>query len=226
MSEAKESGEARKTKKIKKTKSSKIWLQEHFSDNYVKRAKRDGYRSRAAYKLLEIQEKYHIIHKGMTVVDLGAAPGSWSEVIAKIIGKTGKIIALDILPMEPIPNVKFICGDFTNDQVVANLLECLNNMDNNQVDLVISDMAPNISGVKCADQARSMYLAELALAFVKKTLKNRGAFLIKVFQGEGFDQFKQSLAQCFVAVKIYKPDASRSRSTEVYLLALGHRLEV
>ena len=202
-----------------KSKSSNRWLQEHFSDNYVKRAKQDGYRSRAAYKLLEIQKKYRILCNGMTVVDLGAAPGSWSEVVAKIIGTTGKVIASDILPMEPIPNVKFICGDFSSDEITPMLLA---HLDGCAVDLVLSDMAPNISGVLCADQYKSIYLAELAFEFVKIVLKKNGAFLIKVFQGEGFDQFKQNLARSFNTVKICKPDASRSRSREVYLLGLGY----
>jgi 23S rRNA (uridine2552-2'-O)-methyltransferase len=203
-----------------KSKSSNRWLQEHFSDNYVKRAKQDGYRSRAAYKLLEIQKKYLIICNGMIVVDLGATPGSWSEVVAKIVGKTGKIIASDILPMEPISNVKFICGDFSSNEVMPDLLAQLKG---HAVDLVLSDMAPNISGFKCADQFKSLHLAELAFDFAKKVLKKNGAFLIKMFQGEGFDQFKQNLTQSFNTVKICKPDASRLRSREVYLLALGYR---
>jgi 23S rRNA (uridine2552-2'-O)-methyltransferase len=205
---------------MSKSKSSHRWLQEHFNDNYVKRARQDGYRSRAAYKLLEIQEKYHIIGKGMTVVDLGAAPGSWSEVVVKIIGETGKIIASDILSMKPIKNVKFIEGDFSNNKVIRLLLEHTGNC---SVDLVLSDIAPNISGVKCVDQAKSIHLTELALDFARKSLKNNGTFLVKAFQGEGFDQFKQSLAQSFITVKIYKPDASRLRSTEIYLLGLGYK---
>lgn len=203
-----------------KSKSSKRWLQEHFSDAYVKRAKQDGLRSRAAYKLLEIQEKYHIVRKGMTVIDLGSAPGGWSEVVAKLIGETGKVIALDLLPMEPINNVTFIQGDFTNDEVLANLLKYI---DPYSADLVISDMAPNISGIKCADQAKAIYLAELALDFAKQVLKNDGVFLIKTFQGDGFDGFKQNLSRCFITVKICKPDASRSRSTEMYFLASGRK---
>ena len=204
-----------------KSKSSKRWLHEHFNDNYVKRAQKEGYRSRAAYKLLEIQNKYHIIHKDMVVVDLGAAPGSWTEVIAKILGKTGKIIASDILSMEKIPGVEFIQGDFTSDAMVLNLLKFIGN---GGADLVVSDMAPNISGVKCADQARSIHLVELAFDFAKKVLKNNGTFLIKVFQGEGIEQFKRNLAQSFISVKVCKPDASRSRSTETYLLALGYKV--
>jgi 23S rRNA (uridine2552-2'-O)-methyltransferase len=205
---------------MSKSKSSKQWLQEHFSDNYVKRARQEGYRSRAAYKLLEIQEKYHIMRKDMIVVDLGAAPGGWSEVVAKIVGKKGKVIASDILPMESIPNVKFICGDFAGDEVMPILLEYINGC---TVDLVISDMAPNISGIRCADQAKSMQLAELAFDFAKKVLRYNGAFLIKVFQGEGVDQFRQDLVRNFITVKMCKPEASRSRSTEIYLLALGYK---
>lgn len=199
-----------------KSKSSNHWLQEHFSDSYVKRAKQDGYRSRAAYKLLEIQERYHLITKGKTIVDLGSSPGGWSEVAVKLVGEKGKVIALDILPMEPITNVTFIQGDFTNDDIAASLLKYTGN---GLVDLVFSDMAPNISGIKCADQAKAMYLAELALDFAKQVLKTNGAFLVKMFQGEGFEKFKQNLSQDFITVKICKPDASRSRSTEMYFLA-------
>lgn len=201
---------------MSRSKSSKNWLQEHFSDHYVKKAQQDGYRSRAAYKLLEIQEKDHLIKPGMTVVDLGAAPGGWSEIIVKLVGNKVRVIALDILPMDPIDGVEIIQGDFTTEATYQKLLDILKDT---QIDIVVSDMAPNMSGIKSADQARSVYLAELALDFAKNNLKNNGKFLLKTFQGEGFDKLLQDIKQIFQSVKIRKPSASRSRSNEVYILA-------
>lgn len=203
-----------------RSKTSKQWLQQHFADDYVKRAQKEGYRSRAAYKLLEIQQKDKIIKPGMIVVDLGAAPGGWSEVAAKLVGEQGKIFAVDILAMEPISNVKFMQGDFTDEVILNKLLQKLDNL---SVDLVLSDMAPNISGIKTQDQSKSMYLVELALDFAKRALSPRGVFLTKVFQGEGFDALLQNLRNNFQEVKVRKPKASRSKSREIYLLAKGYR---
>lgn len=203
-----------------KSKSSRRWLLEHFDDPYVKLAQQKGYRSRAAFKLLEIQEKDKIITKGMTVVDLGAAPGSWSEIVAKLVGPKGKVFALDILPMSDLPNVSFLQGDFTESEVFEKLL---NMIDNRKVDLVISDIAPNISGMNEVDQPKAMYLAELAADFAKSVLKEGGAFLVKVFQGEGFDLYLKNMRAEYSKVQIRKPQASRPRSKEVYLLAKGFK---
>jgi 23S rRNA (uridine2552-2'-O)-methyltransferase len=202
-----------------RSKSSKRWLKEHFTDPYVKLAQQKGYRSRAAYKLLEIQEKDKIIKLGMNVVDLGAAPGGWTEIIAKLIGNEGKVFAVDILPMDPIAGVEFIQGDFTSEEILKTLL---NHIGNKQIDLVVSDMAPNISGMKVIDQPRSMYLVELAFDFAQQVLKPGGTFLVKIFQGEGFDILLKNLRQSFSEVKIRKPKASRARSKEVFLLAKGY----
>lgn len=201
-----------------KSKSSRRWLKEHFEDPYVKLAQQKGYRSRATFKLLEIQEKDKLISKGMTVVDLGAAPGGWAEMAVKLVGEQGKVFALDILPMAPIPGVEFIQGDFTDPEVFENLLQLV---DNRQVDLVISDIAPNISGVNVVDQPRAMYLAELAAEFAKNVLKQGGAFLVKVFQGAGFEEYLKATRQEFSKVQIRKPKSSRTRSKEVYILAKG-----
>lgn len=201
-----------------RSKSSKRWLKEHFSDAYVKRAQQEGYRSRAVFKLSEIQEKDHLIKPGMTIVDLGAAPGGWSQIVKEIVGDKGKVIALDILPMEAVPGVEFIQGDFTDTSVFELLLT---HVDKGEVDLVISDMAPNISGMKAVDQPRAMYLSELALEFALEVLKPGGDFLVKVFQGEGFDTYLKTLRQQFKRVAVRKPKASRARSNEVYLLARG-----
>ena len=200
------------------SKSSKRWLQEHFSDHYVKLAQQEGYRSRAAYKLLEIQAKDKIIKPGLVVVDLGAAPGGWSEIAVKLVGANGRVLALDILPIEPIAGVEVIQGDFTADETLAVLLDTLNKQ---AVDLVISDMAPNMSGMSVIDQPRVMYLAELSLDFATQVLKPDGVFLVKIFQGEGFDSFLKTLRDAFVEVKIRKPKASRARSKEFFLLAKG-----
>ena len=201
-------------------KSSARWLREHFTDEYVKRAQKEGYRSRAVYKLLEIHEKDRLLRPGLTVVDLGAAPGGWSQLAARLVGGRGAVIALDLLPMEPLPGVGFIQGDFRETAVLERLLEMLNGR---PVDLVISDMAPNTSGVKAVDQPRGMYLAELALDFARRSLRPGGDFLTKAFQGEGFDGFLRELRAAFAKVLIRKPRASRARSAEQYLLARNYR---
>lgn len=201
-----------------RSKSSKRWLKEHFSDPYVQRAQQEGYRSRAVFKLSEIQEKDHFIKPGMTVVDLGAAPGGWSQILREYMGGKGIVVALDILPMEEVPGVEFIQGDFTDPNVFDLLLA---RIDKEDVDLVISDMAPNISGMTAVDQPRIMYLAELALEFAIAVLRPGGDFLVKVFQGEGFDAYLKVLRQQFKRVVVRKPKASRARSNEVYLLARG-----
>lgn len=198
------------------SKSSQKWLQEHHRDQYVKRAQTDGYRSRASYKLIEINQKDKIFKPGLIVVDLGAAPGGWSQVAAKLVGPEGKIIASDILNMDPIDKVDFVLGDFTNSVVLQNILDLL---DNNLVDLVISDMAPNMSGIRGVDQTKAMYLIELALDMACKVLKPGGNFVVKVFHGEGFDQYMLELKKRFKRVMSRKPDASRSRSREVYFVA-------
>jgi len=208
-------------KKKSRSKSSGRWLQEHFDDEYVKKAQKDGYRSRAVYKLLEIDEKDQLLKPGMTVVDLGAAPGSWSEVAAQRVGEKGTVIALDILPMDSLPGVTFIQGDFREEGPYNALLEALGE---SPVDLVMSDMAPNISGMKGVDQPRTMYLAELALELARKVLKPGGDLLIKVFNGEGLDAFKRELRNDFDKLIVRKPKASRSRSAEIYLLARGYNL--
>lgn len=205
---------------MNKSKSSGRWLQEHFSDQYVNRARQEGYRSRAAYKLLEINNKAHLFKSGMTVVDLGAAPGGWSQVAEKLIGPTGKIIAVDILAMDSLPNVTFIHGDFTSPEIVTAVLTKL---DNNPVDLVLSDMAPNMSGIKDVDQARILAVLTVALDFAKKVLRPGGNFLAKIFQGEGSKEFQLELKKLFQEVKVLKPEASRERSAEFYLLAKNFR---
>lgn len=197
-------------------KSSRRWLQEHFSDTYVKQAQQLGYRSRAVYKLLELQERDRLFKPGMTVVDLGAAPGGWTQVVTQAVGQKGRVIALDILPMEPVPGAEFILGDFSEEAVLDELFECLGD---SQVDWVLSDMAPNLSGIDSVDQPRSIALAELALDLAVRVLGNKGGFLVKVFQGEGFDSFLLSVRQHFKKVIIRKPKASRERSREVYVLA-------
>ncbi len=203
-----------------RSKSSARWLREHFTDEYVKRAQEEGYRSRAAYKLLEIQEKDRLLRPGLTVVDLGAAPGGWSQLAARLVGGQGAVIALDVLPMEPLAGVEFIQGDFRETAVLERLMAMLNGR---PVDLVISDMAPNTSGIKAVDQPRGMYLAELALDFAGQCLRSGGDLLVKVFQGEGFDPFLKSLRAGFATVAPRKPKASRARSAERYLLARNYR---
>jgi 23S rRNA (uridine2552-2'-O)-methyltransferase len=201
-----------------KSKSSRRWLAEHFDDQYVKQARQQGLRSRAAFKLMELTDKYHLLRKGMRVVDLGSAPGSWTQVVQRELADSGQIIALDILPMDPLENVYFIQGDFTEDEPLALLEEAMNGQ---YADLVLSDMAPNMSGMGAVDQPRAMYLAELALAFAEKWLEPGGNFVVKVFHGEGFDGFVKNVRSMFEKVQIRKPAASRPRSREVYIL--GHR---
>jgi 23S rRNA (uridine2552-2'-O)-methyltransferase len=203
-----------------KTKSSRRWLDRHFSDAYVKRAQQEGYRSRAAYKLLEIQERDRLIHKGMTVVDLGAAPGGWSQVARRLVGESGRVLALDILPMEPLGGVTFLLGDFREDAALTGLHTALAGA---PVDLVLSDMAPNVSGVAAVDQARAVHLCELALELACKALKPKGAMAVKAFQGEGFDAYLRQMRAAFAQVATRKPEASRSESREVYLVAKGFR---
>lgn len=201
-----------------RSKSSQRWLQEHNSDHYVKRAQQDGYRSRASYKLLELHKKDRLFKPGMTVVDLGAAPGGWSQVAVALVGDKGRVIASDILPMDSIAGVDFVEGDFTEESVLDEILELL---EGQQADLVISDMAPNMSGMKAVDQPKAMYLIELALELACQILKPEGVFVAKVFHGEGFDDFLRDVKRRFQQVVTRKPDASRSRSREVYLVARG-----
>lgn len=203
---------------MKRTRTSKGWMREHVNDPYVLLAKKEGYRSRAAYKLIEMDERDHLLKPGMTVVDLGAAPGGWTQVAAKKIGPSGVLVAFDILPMDSVRGAVFIQGDFREDAALAMLDEA---MAGRPVDLVISDMAPNISGIGTADQARSMHLAELALEFATQHLKPGGAFVVKVFQGEGFDDYVREMRVHFEKVAVRKPKASRDRSAEVYMLGKG-----
>lgn len=205
---------------MKKRGSSNRWLKEHFSDIYVKRAKQEGFRARSVYKLMEIQERYKIIKPNMVVVDLGASPGGWSEYVVKLVSPGGKVFALDILPMQPINGVEFIQGDFTQNNVVQDLYTRLNDL---KVDAVLSDMAPNLSGLSIVDQVRSTDLSERAFVFAKKVLKPDGLFLTKTFQGAGFNTFLKRLRHNFAQVKVIKPEASRSRSSEIFLLANGFR---
>ena len=204
-----------------RSKSSRKWLREHFDDNWVKAAQEQGYRSRSAFKLRAIQDKDAILRPGMRVVDLGAAPGGWAQVAAEIVGSRGEVLALDSLPMDAIADVRILQTDFTTDEGLEAIREALNGA---PVDLVLSDMAPNLSGVNAVDQPRSMHLAELAWAFAQEALKPGGDFLVKTFQGEGFDRFLAELRRGFRRVASRKPDASRSRSREVYLLAREMRL--
>jgi len=203
-----------------RSKTSLEWLKRHVNVPYVKQAQKDGYRSRASYKLLEVQEKYKLIRPGMSVVDLGAAPGGWSQVTSRLIGGQGRLIASDILEMDSIPDVTFIQGDFTQDEVLAQILEAVGN---SQVDLVISDMAPNMSGTPAVDMPKAMFLCELALDLATRILKPGGNFVIKVFQGEGFDAYVKDARQKFDKVQMIKPDSSRGSSREQYMLAWGYR---
>lgn len=195
-------------------------MKEHVNDFFVKQSKKEGYRSRAAYKLLEIAERDHLFKSGMIVVDLGAAPGSWSQVASQKVGQKGKVIALDILEMAPLPGVAFIQDDFREERA---LFELRKHLEERQPDLVVSDMAPNMSGIVVSDQARSMYLAELALAFSMEQLNYGGNFLVKVFQGRDFEQFHRDMRAGFKSVAVRKPEASRDRSNELYLLGLGKK---
>lgn len=203
-----------------RSKSSPAWLHEHVNDPYVHRAQKDGYRARAAYKLLEINEKDKLIKHGTVLADLGSAPGSWSQVAAKLVGQQGKVFALDILPMAPIEGVDFIQGDFRENEVLAQFELLLNNR---PLDLVICDMAPNMSGNDTIDQARSYDLCELALDFAQNHLKTGGSFLVKVFQGSGYQAYLTAMRQTFATVQTRKPDASRNRSSEIYLLGKNKR---
>lgn len=211
-------------------KSSRIWLDRQKKDFFVKQSKKDGYRSRAAYKLLEFQEKYCLLKSGMMVVDLGAAPGSWSQVAAGlVISKnaiennklSGKLIAVDILPIEPIQNVDIIMGDFTTPEVFEKICSLIMPK---KADLILSDMAPNLSGIWAVDVPRAMYLAEVVMNLVKKLLKKDGNLLIKLFQGEGFDKYLVMLREYFAKVIVSKPKSSRAESREIYVLAKGYKL--
>ena len=198
-------------------------MNEHFDDEYVRRAQQEGYRSRAIYKLIEIQQKDQLLKPGMTVIDLGAAPGGWSEYAVTKLGGKGRVIALDILPMEPIGGVEIIQGDFREDNVLAQLLDLIGE---SGADLVISDMAPNISGMEVVDIPRSYYLADLALDLAIQVLKPGGGLLVKLFQGEGFDDYQKALKQNFKRVVMRKPKASRARSREIYALATGYKPQI
>lgn len=204
-----------------RSKSSSRWLKEHFSDPFVRRAHVEGMRSRAAYKLEELLERDLVLRPGMVIVDLGAAPGGWCQVAQDWLKGRGRVIALDILPMDELPGVEFIEGDFTDEGVLARLEGVLGET---KVDLVLSDMAPNMSGVASVDQARSMLLAELALDFARAHLKKGGGYLVKLFQGEGFDAYLKQLRASFDKVILRKPKASRGRSREIYALATGFKV--
>jgi len=203
---------------MKRTRTSNAWLREHVNDTYVQRARAEGYRSRASFKLMEIDDRDHLIRVGEVVVDLGATPGGWSQVAAKRMQGKGRVIALDLLEMEPLHGVEFIQGDFREEDVLRQLESTL---DGHKVGLVLSDMAPNMSGILLSDQARVMHLAELGLEFSRNWLKPDGAFLVKVFQGYGFDDFVREMRLVFKTVASRKPDASRDRSAELYLLGRG-----
>lgn len=200
------------------SKSSRNWLKEHHSDIFVQKSKKEGWRSRAVYKLMEIQEKDRIIKPNMKIVELGAAPGGWTQYLGSIIGDKGKIIALDLLPMDSLAGVDFIQGDFTETAVLEELLK---HLDNKKADLLLSDMAPNMSGIKSADNAKSIYLCELVLDLAKRCLKKDGDLLVKIFNGIGFDDFYKNLKGEFAKVLVRKPQASRAKSQETYLLARG-----
>jgi len=199
-----------------RSKSSGRWLDEHFNDQYVKKSQQDGYRSRASYKLLELQDKDKLIKPGMSVLDLGSAPGGWSQVAIELVGNKGRVVASDILPMEPIAGVDFVQGDFTELDVYEQIIHVLGD---DKVDLVISDMAPNMSGVSAVDQPKAMYLIELAVDMVDQILAPGGVFIAKVFHGDGFDELLKAARSKFNKVQIRKPDASRARSKEQYLVA-------
>ena len=203
-----------------RSKSSHRWLKEHFGDQYVKKSRTDGYRSRAVYKLDELDRKYALLRPGRVIVDLGAAPGGWSQLAAERVGGKGRVFALDILPMEAIDGVDFIQGDFREESVLTALTGL---MDATRADLVLSDMAPNLSGVEAVDQPRSIYLAELAVELADQVLAKQGDLLVKVFQGEGFDPYLADVRKRFAQVMIRKPDASRDRSREVYILGRGYK---
>jgi 23S rRNA (uridine2552-2'-O)-methyltransferase len=205
---------------VQRSKSSQNWLTEHFNDPFVKQAQKDGYRSRASYKLLEIQDKDRLIRPGMSVIDLGAAPGGWSQVTSRLIGGKGRLIASDILEMDSIPDVTFIHGDFTEDSVLQSILAAVGD---SHVDLVISDMAPNMSGTPEVDMPKAMFLCELALDLSTRVLRPGGDFVIKIFQGEGFDVFLKDVRRKFDKVQMRKPSSSRDRSREQYMVAKGFK---
>jgi 23S rRNA (uridine2552-2'-O)-methyltransferase len=205
---------------MKRSKSSRRWLDRHFKDEFVQKSQKEGFRSRAVYKLQEIQERDRLIKEGQLVVDLGAAPGGWSQYAEQLVGSKGRVVAMDILPMDPIDGVSFIQGDFREEAVLEQLQELLQG---SKVDLVISDMAPNVTGMAVVDQPRSMYLCELALDFARDCLKPGGGMAVKVFQGEGFDQYLRDLRAVFNKVVTRKPKASRPKSREVYLVATGFK---
>ncbi|CAM3729450.1 23S rRNA (uridine(2552)-2'-O)-methyltransferase RlmE [Rheinheimera salexigens] len=207
--------------KKKRSASSSRWLQEHFADPFVQQAQKLGLRSRAAFKLEQIQQQDKVFKPGMTVVDLGSAPGSWSQYSTGVVGEKGTVIACDILPMDPINGVHFLQGDFREEAVLNALLS---RIDGKNVDVVLSDMAPNMSGNDTTDQARSMYLIELALDMCNNVLKQNGSFVVKVFQGDGFEQFVKDVRAAFTTVKIRKPDSSRARSRETYIVATGFKI--
>jgi len=203
-----------------RSKSSGQWLQQHVNDPYVKQAQKDGFRSRSAYKLIQLNEKDRLIRPGMLIVDLGSAPGGWSQVAGRLVGARGRVVATDILPMDPLTNVEFIQGDFTDDAVPARILAALGG---HKPDLVICDIAPNITGIDSADQAASMYLVELALELVRQVLKPGGNFITKVFQGAGSEDYLKQMRASFDKVSVRKPAASRPRSREVYFVAKGFK---
>jgi len=203
-----------------RSKSSARWLKEHVNDPFVKQAQKDGYRSRASYKLLALNEKDKLIKPGMLVIDLGSAPGGWSQIASQLVGEPGKLIASDILPMDALPDVDFIQGDFTEESVFNEIMGVI---DGRPVDVVISDMAPNLSGVASADQAASIYLIELALDMAQQVLKPKGSFVAKAFQGESYEEFVKQVREHFDSVLIRKPDASRARSREVYVVGKGFK---
>ncbi|ENO90058.1 RlmE family RNA methyltransferase [Thauera linaloolentis] len=205
---------------MKKNKTSRAWVHDHLNDPYVQRAQAEGYRARAAYKLLEVDERDHLLKPGAVVVDLGSTPGSWCQVAVKRCGPKGQVFALDVLPMEAVAGVDFLQGDFTEDAVLEDLESRLKGA---RADVVLSDMAPNLSGVAAVDQARSIHLCELALDFAVRHLKPGGQFLVKVFQGEGFMEYRKQMEAAFASVQVRKPKASRDRSAEVYLLGKGPR---
>jgi 23S rRNA (uridine2552-2'-O)-methyltransferase len=206
-----------------KNKTSRQWVHDHINDPYVKQAQAQGYRSRAAFKLLQIDERDHLLVPGKVVVDLGSTPGGWSQVVSKKVAPGGRVIALDLLPMEPVPGVHFIQGDFREDEVLEQLVAAL---EGRLVGLVLSDMAPNLSGIAVTDQARSIHLLELALEFSRQYLKTGGDMLVKVFQGSGFEALRRDMEQLFSSVAVRKPDSSRDRSAEVYLLCRGRQGEL
>lgn len=205
---------------MKKNRSNRAWIHAHVTDPYVQRAQAEGYRSRAAFKLLEIDEKDRVLKPGMTVVDLGAVPGSWCQIAARRVAAGGKVLALDMLPMDPLAGVEFIQGDFREEAVLAELESRLGGR---AVDVLLSDMAPNLSGVAVSDQARMIHLAELALEFAVAHLRTGGSMLVKLFHGPGFEQFRRPMADVFGTVSVRKPKASRDRSSEVYLLGLSKK---